>query len=309
MKIVIYGTGGVGGYFGARLHQAGKEVIFIARGKHLKAIQQNGLQLTSYLGNYTAHPVIAKKEITSIKNIDLILICVKAWQLEEVATKIISVISKNTIVIPLLNGVTIIDTLISTVDKKHLFGGLCKVVSRIEDYGKIVHDSYQPTIVFGELDHQKTERSKRIEKLFKKASITTILSEDIQKDTWIKFIYITTVSAIGALTRFTIGEMCASKEIKEMMVQTAEVIVSIATAKGIKLPPDIIKKQFKIIESQPFNTTSSLQRDMMAGKPSELEYLNGAVVKLGLELGIATPINSFIYKCLLPQEKRARLKQ
>ena len=157
MKIVIYGTGGVGGYFGARLHQAGNEVIFIARGKHLKAIQQNGLQLTSYLGNYTAHPVIAKKEITSIKNIDLILICVKAWQLEEAASKIKSVISKNTMVIPLLNGVTIIDTLISTIDKKNLLGGLCKVVSRIEDYGKISHDSYEPTIVFGELDHQKNK--------------------------------------------------------------------------------------------------------------------------------------------------------
>jgi len=190
--------------------------------------------------------------------------------------------------------------------KKHVLGGLCKVVSFIEDFGIINHTSYEPTIVFGELANVKTERALQLEKVFKNSGISTKLASDIQKEIWTKFLFITTVSAIGALTRATIGEMIASEEIKKIMYQTAEEILNISKAKGVDLHKDIIEKQFQIIESQPYNTTSSLQRDMMKGKPSELASQNGAIVKMGKELGIPTPVNDFIYYCLLPQENKSR---
>ena len=306
MHIVIYGTGGVGGYFGARLAQAGNEVTFIARGKHLEAIKQHGLQLKSSKGDYLVYPANATDTISELTAIDLILICVKTWQVAEVAQLIKPVLSENTMVISLLNGLENEQVLCSVINKKHVLGGLCKVVSKIEDFGTINHLSYEPTIIFGELTHIFSDRAFQVEKTFLNAGITTKLTDTIQKEIWTKFLYIATISAIGALTRATIGEMIASPQIQKMMVQTAKEIVAVASAKGIDLPKNIIEKQFQIIATQPLHTTSSLYRDMVEGKPSELEAQNGTVVKFGQALGIATPMNDFIYYCLLPQENRAQ---
>ncbi|MDP3312827.1 ketopantoate reductase family protein [Lutibacter sp.] len=306
MNIVIYGTGGVGGYFGARLAQAGNIVTFIARGQHLEAIQQKGLQLKSIKGDHLVYPANATSNISEVKNIDLILICVKTWQLSETAENIKAVLNENTMVISLLNGVENDQIVCSILPKQHVLGGLCKVVSKMEEYGVINHFSYDPTIVFGELNNEKTSRALQLEQTFLNAGITSKLATNITQEIWTKFLFITTISAIGALTRSTIGEMIVSPEIKKIMYQTAEEIVAIAKAKGIILSDDIIEKQFKLIENQPFNTTASLQRDIMQGKPSELESQNGTIVRMGIEFGIPTPVNSFIYNCLLPQENRAR---
>lgn len=308
MNIVIYGTGGVGGYFGARLAQAGNNVTFIARGKHLEAIQQNGLQLKSLKGDYLVKPANATSNISEVKDIDLILICVKTWQLKETAEIIKPFLNKNTMVISLLNGCENQDVLCSVLDKQNVLGGLCKVVSYIEKPGVINHVAYEPTIVFGELNNKRTERALKLEKVLSNAEIKTVLAEDIYKEIWTKYLYITTVSALGALTRATHGEMVSSPYIKNMMWQTAEEIFAIARAKRVNLSEDIIQKQFDIIESLPYETTASLQRDIMDGKPSELEAQNGTIVRLGKELGVPTPINDLIYYSLLPQESRARGK-
>ena len=306
MKIVIYGTGGVGGYFGARLAQAGNAVTFIARGKHMEAIQKNGLQLISPKGDYLVFPANATDNIAEVTDTDLILVCVKTWQLEAAAKEINRVLNEKTMVISLLNGVNNAEVLGSLIDKKHLLGGLCKVVSKIEDFGVINHISFEPTIVFGELNNEKTERALLLEKVLLDAGFTAKLAENIQTEIWSKFLFISTISAIGALTRATIGEIIASPQLRKMMRQTADEIVAVAKEKGVYLSETIVKQQFKMIESQPYNTTSSLQRDMMEGKPSELEAQTGTVVKMGLELGIPTPVNSFMYDSLLPQENKAR---
>lgn len=306
MNIVIYGTGGVGGFFGARLVQAGNNVTFIARGKHLEAIKKNGLQLKSIKGDYLVNPANATADISEVKNIDLIIICVKTWQLTEIATIIKPVLNENTMVISLLNGCNNHEILSEVINKKHVLGGLCKIVSFVEDYGIINHVAYDPTIVFGELNNKKTERVLKLENVFKNANITNELAKNIQKEIWTKYLFITSFSALGALTRVTLGEMLASSYIKNMMLKTAEEIFEIAKAKGVNLPDDSIAKQFEIIESLPYKTTASLQRDIMDGKPSELEAQNGTIVRLGKELGIPTPINELIYYTLLPQEKSAR---
>lgn len=306
MNIVIYGTGGVGGYFGTRLVQSGNNVTFIARGKQLEAIKKRGLQLKSIKGDYLVQPANVTDTISELKDIDLVLICVKTWQLSEVAKKIKPVLNKNTIVISLLNGAENAAILCKIIAKKHVLGGLCKVISKIEDYGVINHISYEPTIIFGELNNAKTERALLLEKTFVGAGIKTELAEDIQVAIWTKFLFISTISAIGALTRATLGEMIAIPEIKKMMRSTAEEIAAIAIKKGVNLPENTIGNQFQIIDNQPYDATSSLQRDVLDGKPSELEAQNGAIVKMGIELGIPTPANDFIYYSLLPQEKRSR---
>jgi 2-dehydropantoate 2-reductase len=292
MNIVIYGTGGVGGYFGVRLAQA-----------------ENGLQLKSIKGDYLVFPANATSNISEVTDIDLILVCVKTWQLEAAAKEIKQVLNEKTMVISLLNGVNNAEVLGEIIDKKYLLGGLCKVVSKIEDYGIINHISFEPTVVFGELANVKSERALLLEKLFLNAGITNKLAENIQTEIWAKFLFISTISAIGALTRATIGEMLASPELKKMMHQTAEEIVAVAKAKGVYLSDSLVEQQFKMIESQPYETTSSLQRDIMEGKPSELEAQTGTIVKMGIELGIPTPVNAFIYACLLPQEKNSRVRR
>ena len=306
MNIVVYGTGGVGGYFGARLAQAGNNVTFIARGKHLEAIQKKGLQLFSPKGDYLVFPANATSNISEVADIDLILVCVKSWQLAEAAEKIKPVLSENTMVISLLNGVNNAEVLAGFIDKKHLLGGLCKVISKIDGYGIINHISLEPIIEFGEFSHVKTERALSLEKLFLKAGIANKLADNIETEIWSKFLYITTISGIGALTRATIGEIIVLPQLLEIMHKTAQETVRIAKAKGVNLSDTIVEQQFKMIESQSPNSTSSLQRDIMEGKPSELEAQNGAIVKMGIELGIPTPVNEFIYYFLLPQEKKAR---
>jgi 2-dehydropantoate 2-reductase len=306
MNIVIYGAGGVGGYFGARLEQSGNRITFIARGEHLKAIQKNGLLVKSFKGDYRVFPATATADISEVTNIDLVLVCVKTWQLKEAALNIKPALGKKTMVIPLLNGVENDRVLCSVIQRNHVLGGLSRIVSKIEDYGVISHLSYEPTIVFGELDLEISQRGLELEKLILSAGIKTKFSRNIHLDIWSKFIFITTISGMGALTRSSVGVMMASEYIKKLMYRSAEEIVAIAKAKGIQLGDTILEKQFQIIEDQPFGTTASLQRDIMAGRPSELEAQSGSVVKLGEMLGVPTPINSFIYYSLLPQENASR---
>lgn len=306
MKIVIYGTGGVGGYFGTRLAQSGNEVHFIARGKHLEAIQKNGLQLKSIKGDHTVFPVNVTDNVRSISNPELVIIATKTWQVAEAAKDIKPILNYYSTVVPLLNGVTNTDALLSVLDKQQVIGGLCKIVSKIEDDGIINHMAIEPYIAFGQLDNQQGGRIQQIKKVLDEAGILNDNPDDIQKAIWSKFLFITTVSAIGGLTRATLGEMRSTPEVRDIMRKTAEEIVQIANAKGVNLNEDSIGKTFHFIDNLPFETTASLQRDIMEGRPSELESQVGTVHRMGIELGIQTPANSFIYHSLLPQERKAR---
>lgn len=306
MNIVVYGTGGVGGYFGIRLTQSGQNVTFIARGKHLETIQKNGLQLKSIKGDFTLKNVNVTDDVSTISNPDLILIATKTWQLEEVANKIHPILNDNTVVISLLNGANNAEKLASILGKKHVLGGLCKIVSKIEEYGVINHMAIEPYIAFGELDNSQSTRVREIKDIFDKAEIFNQVPDNIQVAIWSKFLFITTISALGGLTRATLGEMRTQPEVRNLMLQTAEEIVTIANAKGIPLNEESIQKVFHFIDKLPYETTASLQRDIMEGRPSELDSQVGTIHKMGQELNISTPINSFIYHSLIITEKRNR---
>jgi len=305
MNIVVFGTGGVGGYFGGKLAQAGNNVTFIARGNHLKAIQQNGLQVKSVNGNFTIQPHITD-DITTISNIDLIILGVKSWQVEGVARQLKEVIHNKTLVLPLQNGADNADKLRAILPHENVLAGLCKIVSRVEAPGIIDHFAFDPEIVFGEYDNEHTSRIQQIGKLFDNANIKNRISEDIHLDIWKKFMFIVTISGIGAITRSVYGDIRKDDYLRQIMYQTANEINAIANAKSIDLTNNDIEMVIKVIDNFNHDTTASMQRDFMAGRPSELENFNGYIVKQGKELHIPTPINSFIYHCLLPQENKAR---
>ncbi|AOW20908.1 ketopantoate reductase family protein [Urechidicola croceus] len=307
MKILIYGTGGVGGYYGARLEEAGNDVTFIARGKHLKAIQKNGLYLKSIDGDYLVSNVKVTDSIADLKtDFDLIILGVKSWQVEKVAQDIKPILREKTMVLPLQNGADNTDKLLKVLDEKHVLAGLCKIYSKVDDYGIINHFAHTPELILGELNNEKSERILEVKSAFETAKFKTTIPEDIFSEIWKKFMFICTVSGLGGLTRVSIGAMVESEETKNLLRNTAEEIYKIAIAKRINLPTNIVDGIMKFIENQPYDSTASTQRDIMEGRPSELENFNGYIVEQGKKYGIETTVNSFIYNCLLPQENNVR---
>lgn len=305
MNIVVFGAGGVGGYFGGKLAQAGNDVTFIARGKHLQAIKSNGLLIKSIQGDFKVHPKVTD-DVTNIKNPDLVILGVKSWQVEDVAVQLKPIIREHTMVLPLQNGADNADKLKAVLPHENVLAGLCKIVSRVESPGIIDHFAFDPEIVFGEYDNENSKRVQNLSMLFDNAGIKNKVSEDIHLDIWKKFLFIATVSGIGALTRVEFGAMRDDEHIRQIMYQTANEIVAVANAKGIALTNDDIEMILKIVDNLNAKTTASMQRDIMDGRPSELDNFNGYIVRQGKELHITTPANSFTYHCLWPQEKKAR---
>ncbi len=306
MHTVIIGVGGVGGYFGGKISNSGQKVTLIARGKHLEAIQQNGLQVKSINGDFVTHPFMATNTINEVEKADLVLICTKSWQVIEAAELIKPILKEDTIVIPLQNGADNAEKLVSILDQKHVLGGLCRIYSKIEAPGIISHFGHQPEVVFGEVDKSKTERLQKLKEVFDKAGFKNTISENIYVDIWSKFMFIATVSGLGALTRATIGEMYKNEGTRKILEQTATEIYEVSIAKGVSLPSDLVNKIITFIGKQPYDSTASTQRDILDGRPSELDNFNGFIVNEGKKLGIATPVNTFIYSCLQPMEYKAR---
>ena len=185
MNIVVFGAGGVGGYFGAKLVQAGFDVTFIARGAHLEAIKNSGLKIKSVKGDFTVHPS-ATDDITTVGKPDLVILGVKSWQVTEVAEKLKPIIGEDTMVLPLQNGADNADKLRAVLPKKNALAGLCKIVSMVEAPGIIKHITFEPEIVFGEYNNEKTERIKNLKMVFDKAGFKNTLSDDIHLDIWKK---------------------------------------------------------------------------------------------------------------------------
>ncbi|WP_075590669.1 ketopantoate reductase family protein [Labilibacter marinus] len=305
MKIAVIGAGGVGGYFGGRLAQAGHDVAFVARGEHAKSMTDNGLRIISPLGDYLHKDTQVVDSPLKLNNPELILIGVKAWQVKEIAIQLKGIVTNDTIIIPLQNGVMAAEELLDELPECNVMGGLCNVFSKIKEPGVIEHMSADPTIVFGELDNSISDRSKNIESIFTDAGITSKLSDYIQGDTWRKFMLIC-LGTLGALTKSNYGVLCNTPELKEMLKQILSEIYTVSQYEGIKLKESIKESTLKITESFSPQATSSMARDLWAGKPSELDYQIGTVVKLAKKHEIEVSTSFFIYHTLLPQELKAR---
>ncbi|WP_299182771.1 2-dehydropantoate 2-reductase [uncultured Aquimarina sp.] len=306
MHTVIIGVGGVGGYFGGKISHSGQKVSMIARGNHLQAILNNGLKIKSIDGDFETQPFLVTDNIEKVDKADLILICTKSWQVKQATELIKPILKDNTLVIPLQNGADNAEKVISVIDKKHVLGGLCKIYSKIESPGIISHFGHTPEVIFGELNENTSQHLLKVKEVFDKSGFKNRVSENIQVDIWSKFMFIATVSGLGALTRATIGEMYAHPELNKMLKNTALEIYKVALKKEVVMPPNIVEGIMNFIGKQPYTATASTQRDIMEGKPSELDNFNGFIVKEGEKLGVEIPTNTFIYSCLQPMEAKAR---
>jgi len=305
MKFIIFGTGGVGAYFGGRLAQAGEDVTFVARGNHLRAILDSGLRVDSVLGDFSIHPANATDSPPPAP--DVILLAVKAWQLNDAITQMIPLMAENTVILPLLNGMEHLDALRQTFGQTHVLGGLCRISAFVAGAGHIEHVGVEPYLAFGELDKTRSARAENLLRVLQKADgMTAEISEDIERAMWKKYIFICAFSGMGAVTRQPLGVFRAIPESRALLRRVLEEVAQVALARGVNLGGAAVEETLQFMDSLPAGMVTSMQKDMMEGRPSELEAQTGALVRMAKAAGIAVPANEFLYASLLPVERQAR---
>jgi 2-dehydropantoate 2-reductase len=307
MRIAVFGVGGVGGYFGGRLAQAGEEVIFIARGQHLQAIRGHGLRVESVQGGFVAQPVRATDDPAQVGVVDVILVGVKAWQVPEAARAMRPLVGPETFVVPLQNGVEAPAQLAAVLGDQRVLGGFCRIVSLIVEPGHIRQVGGDAYVAFGELDNRPGERAGRLRQAFARAAgLKVEIPADIQAAMWEKFLTISSWGGTGAVTRAPVGVWRSLPETRQMWERAMREVLAVAQARNIALAEEIVPRTMAYVDSLPPAATASMQRDIMSGRPSELDSQSGAVVRLGQEVKVATPVHAFMYHSLLPLELQAR---
>lgn len=306
MRIAVYGSGGVGGYFGARLAESGQDVRFVARGAHLAAMERDGLRVSSPKGDATVSPIRASADPAELGPVDVVLVAVKTWQLSEVLERLPDLLEPDSMVVPLLNGVEAADQLAEAVGKARVVKGLCRIISLVEGPGHIRHLGAEPSIVIGEWDNRRSERVESLHDVLASAGVRARVAEDIDVALWEKFAFVVSVGGVGAVTRAPIGQERSHPDTRDLIESAIREIVSVGQAAGVAIQDEVIPKSMSFVDSLPAGGSASLQRDLAAGRPSELDAWNGAVVRIGRQVGVETPIHSFIHASLVLQEERAR---
>jgi 2-dehydropantoate 2-reductase len=255
-------------------------------------------------GDFLVNPIQATDDPATIGPVDLVMVCVKVPHVKEVAKLIKPLIKENTVILPLQNGVESPTILTEAYGKTKVLGGLCKVLSHKAGPGHIRHSGVSQ-IELGEMDGPVSPRVETIEDLLTFAGINVVTHNDFPIALWSKMVMICGWGGVTAVTRSSLGAIRSIPEIREMLEKSMRESVLVAQGLGIKVSNNIVDAYMKVTDNLPHETTTSLQRDIMSGKPSELNFLLGSVVRYGKELGINTPINNFIYYSLLPQEKEA----
>jgi len=305
MRIAVFGAGAVGGYFGGRLALAGEDVVFIARGTHLQALRTQGLRVESPKGDFTVPLVQATDNPTEVGPVEVVLMAVKAWQVPEAARAIRPMLGPETCVVPLQNGLEAPAQVAAMVGAEHVLGGSCVISSLIAMPGCIQHVGLEPSVTFGELDRRPSPRAERLREAFVGAEVSALIPADIQVAIWEKFMAIR-FGPIGAVARAPVGVLRSLPETRRMVEQACHETLTVARARGIDLAQDCPAKSMAALDTIAPGLIASLQRDIEAERPSELDALTGALVRLGREVGVETPLHAFLYHSLLPQELRAR---
>ncbi len=298
MKIAVIGAGGVGGYFGARLQAAGEQVVFIQRGPHGEAMRHGGLSIASPAGDIELPAVRCQADARGIGPIDVVLVTVKADGTEAAGALAKQMLGPETMVISLQNGVENEDRLAAIVGADPVAGGTCYILSLIEAPGKIRHSIPLAKLIFGERDGITTPRAEAFRFACETAGIDVELRSDIDTAIWTKFTALCPHNGMTAVCRSPIGPIRDDPMCRAMLEAAAREVIALAHARGVTMPDDVIADPMFLFDRVPPAMTSSTLHDLTMGKPLEVDWLHGAVVRLGRAAGIATPVNDFIYAAL-----------
>ena len=305
MRIAIFGSGAVGGYFGARLAASGEDVTFLARGAQLHALQHDGLHLESPLGALHLPSVRATDRPQAIGPVDVVLFTVKLYDVDASAATLAPLIGPDTVVITLQNGVDAMEMLAKHVGAAHVAGGAAYIVTVIDKPGHIRHTAAHQ-LVFGERNGRRSDRLVAFEEAGRRAGFQAKASEDVEADLWTKFVRLATWSGMTTVTRSPMGVVRDTPATFQLMLNAIEEVIAVGRARGVNLPADLMETTLVMIKNFPAASKSSMLEDFERGRRLELPWLSGAVVRLGKEVAVPTPIHGFITAVLTPFINGAR---
>lgn len=300
MKFAILGAGAVAGYFGARLDAAGEDVTYIARGAHLEAIRSGGLRIESANGDLHIDPAKATDDPAEIGPVDYVILAVKLFDTEASGAMAKPLLGPGTTVVTLQNGVESVDVLSGILGAEHVMGGTAYISSVIAEPGLIRQTGTFATMVFGEADGSRSERGEKLEAACRGAGFDVEFSTAIETRVWMKFLILVAMSGITSVTRKPVGELRDDPEIRRLYENAIAEAGEVGRARGISLPKDAVEKQMAAVDNFPPEMVASMVHDLNGGKRMELDWLSGAVCRLGREAGIATPVHDTLYAALKP---------
>jgi 2-dehydropantoate 2-reductase len=300
MRVAIMAAGGVGGYFGGRLAQAGHDVAFIARGAHLAALRQHGLRLESEAGNLHLERVAATDDPASVGPVDFVLFAVKLWDTDTAAAAARPLIGAETAVITLQNGVESVERLDPVLGPEHVVGGLTYIGTRIKAPGVIQHVGRLADIRCGERDGKRSSRLLALADAARKAGFEFAISDTIDLDRWKKFVFLVGFSGITTVTRRPFGDIVADDQCMTLFGDLMRETLAVGRARGIPLAPEFVEERLAFAKTLPKESKSSMLYDFERGSRLELDWLAGAVVRMGREMQVATPANAAVYAALKP---------
>jgi len=300
MRIAVVGAGGVGAGFGAALAKAGGDVTFIARGAHLAAMKSNGLKVESPRGDVHLQPTQATDDPAAVGPVDIVLFCVKLWDVESAGKHIKPLVGPNTAVIPLQNGIDAPERLVPILGKQAVMGGVAQISASIVAPGVIRQVGTFMRMLFGELDGSRSQRGEAFLALCQKAGFDAMLSDQILSELWIKFILLATNASVMAVARQPIGKLRDDPDMRPQFVAAYNEVIAVGKARGVKLPANTLDMMLAFNAGAPPTMKPSMALDLERGNRLELPWLGGKVVALGRELGVPTPTHATLYALLKP---------
>lgn len=301
MRIAVLGTGGIGGYFGGRLAASGHDVTFVARGPHLDAIRERGLAVSSVAGDVTVHPATATDDAASIGAVDVVLLAVKTWQLPPVLESLPALVGPTTAVVTTQNGVEAPSRVATVVGRGAVLPGIAKIFAFIDGPGRITHAGGPASLVFDEWTPTPggpSERVTRLREAVRASGAVSPVPDDIWAELWSKMLFVVPLGGLGAALDATVGELRSKPSSRALLEDAMREVEALARARGVRLPESVVAGTMAFVDDQPPETTTSLQRDLLAGRPSELDAWTGAVVRLAAESGVAVPLHRLLLEVL-----------
>ena len=304
MKFAIFGAGGIGGYLGARLADAGHEVHLIARGDHLAALQAEGLHVESVAGDTTVD-LPATDDPADIGPCDYMLFCVKAYDTRDAATDLSPLLGETTALVSFQNGVDNERWLAESIGEDHMIGGVAYIFSTIKEPGIVEHTGGPARFIVGELDGRTTDRIEALDDALSESDgIDAVLSNDISVELWRKFTFICAQAGMTATTRLPVGDIRETDASWEMYRRVMEEVYAVARAEGVELPEETVAEWLDFARELESDTYSSLYYDLTHNKRMELDALHGSVVRHANDVDVAVPMNEAVYAILRPWADR-----
>lgn len=305
-RVAVIGAGGVGGRLGAMLARGGHDVRILARGATLDAIRAHGLRVRGPGEDYAVPIPRASDDAAALGEVDMVLVTIKTWQVPGVAPRLAPLVGPSTAVVPLQNGVEAADQLAASLGADRVLGALCHMLSWVERPGEIRWIGAPPLVTLGARRAGQERAVEACAATLRSATVEVQVTDAIDAALWSKLLFIAPLGAVGAVERVPAGRFRQAPHARAELEASMYEIAAVAAARGVALPADTVARAMQRIDAVPEDATASMQRDIEAGRPSEVHELIGAVVRLGRAAGVATPVSEALYVALEPLERRAR---